>query len=424
MKKNNIKVAVCEEKFGEFAKKMAEGFGKIQRNFIRQMLLGITKSESVLLTEIARNSINGVMVKKSVERFSRQLRKFDSEKFEKNRIDLTVEILPENKMYLVDDSEVVKPCAKKMELLEYVRDGSDGGKLKPGYHLSEIVAVDKNRQPVSVFSKLYSVAETRFESANTITQQAISKVVKTVGNGLFVFDRGFDDVKLFEFLEKKKQKYIIRATSKRDVLCKNGVFNIEEVALSFKGKFSFQIKFQSGLKENLKASYTPIFLPKMPTTPLNMVVVYGFSKEESKPFYILTNLKIKDKDDCIKVVRAYLYRWKIEEYFKFKKQAYDFEKMRVQSLRALKNLNLFLTTVITFLAILGNTPIRKDLLILARPCYPKVKFEYYRLLAGLCILARAIKLKLEKSPPKSDRHIPKQRDFFYFLRYQKRYLTV
>ena len=421
MKKNNIKVTFCEEKFAEFAKKMNQGFGKVERNFIDHMLLGMSRSQSVLLTDIARNSINGVSVKKSNERLSRQLGKFNAEKFEKNRMDLVAEILPENKMYLVDDSEVVKPCAQKMEFLEYVRDGSDGGKLKKGYHLSEIVCVDKNRQPASVFSKLYSVAETRFESANTITQQAISKVVKTVGNGLFVFDRGYDDVKLFEFLEKKKQKYIIRATSKRDLLCKNGVFNIENVALSLKGKFSFQIKFQSGLKENLKASYTPIRLPKMPTTPLNMVVVYGFSKEENKPFYVLTNLKINSKEECINVVRAYLYRWKIEEYFKFKKQAYDFEKMRVQSIQALKNLNLFLTTVITFLAILGNTPLKKDLLILAQPCHPKVKFEYYRLLAGFCILAKDILIKPQKPPPKSDRHIPKQRDFFYYLRYQKRH---
>ena len=424
MKKNNIPVTICEQKFGEFAKKMTRGFGKIERNFIEHMLLGMSKSQSVLLTEIARNSINDVSIKKSSERLSRQLGKFDSEKLEKNRMDLTTEILPEHKLFLVDDSEVVKPCAKKMEFLEYVRDGSDDGKLKPGYHLSEIVAVDKNRQPVSVFSRLYSVAETRFESANTVTQQAISKVVKTIGNGLFVFDRGYDDAKLFEFLEKKKQKYIIRATSKRDVLCKNGVFNIENVARSLKGKFSFQIKFQSGLKENLKASYTQIRLPKMPTTPLNMVVVYGFSKEESKPFYVLTNLKINSKEECINVVRAYLYRWKIEEYFKFKKQAYDFEKMRLQSIKALKNLNLFLTTVITFLAILGNTPLKKDLLILAQPCHPKVKFEYYRLLAGFCILARELQLRLQKPPPKSDRHIPKQRDLFYYLRYQKRFQSA
>jgi len=140
--------------------------------------------------------------------------------------------------------------------------------------------------------------------------------------------------------------------------------------------------------------------------------------------HVLTNLKINSKEECINVVRAYLYRWKIEEYFKFKKQAYDFEKMRVKSIKALKNLNLFLTAVITFLAILGNTPLKKDLLILAQPCHPKCKFEYYRLLAGFCILARDILLKPQKLPPKSDRHIPKQRDLFYFLRYQKRFQSA
>jgi len=41
--------------------------------------------------------------------------------------------------------------------------------------------------------------------------------------------------------------------------------------------------------------------------------------------YLLTSLSIKTKDDVEKIARIYMLRWRIEEYFKFKKQNYDFE---------------------------------------------------------------------------------------------------
>lgn len=40
---------------------------------------------------------------------------------------------------------------------------------------------------------------------------------------------------------------------------------------------------------------------------------------------ILTNIDIKDKKSVIKIVRLYFSRWRIEEYFRGKKQEYDFE---------------------------------------------------------------------------------------------------
>ena len=72
MKDCSISAKICEEEFAEYSKRMTEGFGKSDRTFINQMLAGISKSESVLLSKIARNSIEGVSVKKSIERLSRK----------------------------------------------------------------------------------------------------------------------------------------------------------------------------------------------------------------------------------------------------------------------------------------------------------------------------------------------------------------
>jgi len=44
-------------------------------------------------------------------------------------------------------------------------------------------------------------------------------------------------------------------------------------------------------------------------------------------------------------------RWRIEEYFKFKNQQFEFEDLRVISLNSIRGLNLFATLVVGYLGI-------------------------------------------------------------------------
>ena len=44
---------------------------------------------------------------------------------------------------------------------------------------------------------------------------------------------------------------------------------------------------------------------------------------------LLTNRNIHSKEDVIKVVRLYFYRWRVEEYFRSKKQEYEFENIKL-----------------------------------------------------------------------------------------------
>lgn len=84
----------------------------------------------------------------------------------------------------------------------------------------------------------------------------------------------------------------------------------------------------------------------MVTLPSNdedyeLVIVYELSEE--RHLLLLTNRNIKNKEDYIKVVRLYFYRWRFEEYFRTKKQKYRFENMRVRTLRLINSFNLILT---------------------------------------------------------------------------------
>ena len=95
-----------------------------------------------MLSEIARNSIEKVGVKKSVERFSRRLNLFKTEKVWHNYCKKLKDDIGEKPLYIMDDTEIVKPLAKQMEGLSLVRDGSDD-KIKKGYFVNEMLPLTK-----------------------------------------------------------------------------------------------------------------------------------------------------------------------------------------------------------------------------------------------------------------------------------------
>ena len=111
---------------------------------------------------------------------------------------------------------------------------------------------------------------------------------------------------------------------------------------------------------NLTVSYTKATLPYN-KREYQLVIVYGLSEEH--PMKLLTNIDIKDKESVIKVVRLYLSRWRIEEHFRGKKQEYDFENMRVRTLKSMNNLNMMLTIHLGHIAILADKMDKKLLSI-------------------------------------------------------------
>lgn len=80
----------------------------------------------------------------------------------------------------------------------------------------------------------------------------------------------------------------------------------------------------------------PIQLPGR-SEKLWLVVIAGFGEEV---MMLRTNLKIavRDSQSLWWIVQIYLTRWKIEETFRFVKQSYNLEDIRVMKYQRLKNL--------------------------------------------------------------------------------------
>ena len=125
---------------------------------------------------------------------------------------------------------------------------------------------------------------------------------------------------------------------------------------------------------------TPIKLPKFPNVELNLVICNGIGK---KPMMLITNVFDDDKKICRTIVKCYLMRWKIEEFHRFKKQQFNFEDIRVLTLKSMNNLNLLLNILIGFLSMKSTDKANKPIIIFLLN-QTKRLFEAKNCLYALC----------------------------------------
>ena len=102
---------------------------------------------------------------------------------------------------------------------------------------------------------------------------------------------------------------------------------------------------------------------------------------------LATNKPIRLKEDVIAVAKHYFSRWKIEEYFRSKKQLFQFENFRVRKLSAINALNFYITLCMAFLAHISMKPetnaLKVAIIQTADSIKEKVYFCYYRLSKGI-----------------------------------------
>ena len=181
------------------------------------MIYGIFKSKDILLSSIA-DALNEDTKKPFViDRLNDNLL---GNNLDKNYCNLVMDALGENPVFLVADSDVVKPKGNKFEDLGVVRDGSDEKRgYKKGYHVTEIVGVTKtNKPPISIFSKVHSSISKDYISANAVTFDGVDNIVRMLNErnlkGTVVNDRGCDSNAIFNYYFDKKQDFVIRLTEK------------------------------------------------------------------------------------------------------------------------------------------------------------------------------------------------------------------
>ena len=350
-----------------FSEKIANGTSKPAKKFVMETQYGLAKGGSCLVSNMARALDEDIKLNYTIDRLCDNFANLDDEYREIiwnnyiNEVEKHINI--KDAIAIFDDSDINKEYSKKLEDLDRVRDASSPDKrIVNGYNVCEAVLLSKNtNQPISVYSKIYSCKSKDFKSKNTYTLDSIKAVENIVGkNFTGIFDRGYDDNKIFDYMDRKNHSFIVRLEDTRTLLFKGKKKSVEEVAKSRKGKIAMKVLFDDNEEYELMLSYTKATLPYN-KKEYTLVIVYGLS--EDKPMKLLTNIKIKSKEDVIRIVRLYLSRWRIEEHFRGKKQEYDFENMRVRTLKSMNNLNMMLTIHLGHIAILADKIDSKLLII-------------------------------------------------------------
>lgn len=369
----------------KFSEKISKKFKRPIMKFICSMIYGILASKSCLLSEIGRNLNEKIPLRKTVTRLSRNLNDFSSgdELFEEYLKSISNRY--NNKSVLIiDGSDITKPASTELEGLCEVRDGSTG-EIGIGYHTLGAAVLSDKKLPYGVYSRIFSSKEKDFVSEDN----EIIKCFKFLSShfsksNIRTMDRGYDCNKYYEYFIKHSEKFIIRAKKNRNVIYKDNTVNILKLANKFKGKYKLEYKDKSGVNRSVKISIIPIRLCEFKNTELNLVVVYGFG---STPMLLITNLKSDDKRLCVAVCKVYLMRWRIEEYFKFKKQSFEFENLKVRSLKSIRNLDLLLTIAIGYIADISGKPdnikLRAEIIEFSKRLFGVPNFLYYSVADGI-----------------------------------------
>ena len=242
------------------------------------------------------------------------------------------------------------------------------------------------KQPISIYSKIYSSTEKNFISWNEETNKGLDKVIDLLEErklkGIFVHDRGYDINELFKYYFKKKQYFIIRLTEKRKIYRNHKWYKITTLRDAFKGKIKMKLMFQGEEKE----CYVSVIKVQITAEKkwINLIFIYGLS---DTPMMLASNIGIKSKEDVMKIAREYINRWRIEEYFKFKKQEYGFENFRVRSLTAIRNLNKMVTYTIGLIALLsekiGKREFVNKIIKESKSLKEKVYLWFYQIARGI-----------------------------------------
>lgn len=352
---------VVREEYGRYIKRRGVGQGKAQRRVIEEVVWGILLSESLRLSRIARWIQDGAQrLLSRIKRLSRQLRtSWDDEQMRRQHVSALAHVVGEESSIVVDLTDVRKAEGRSFEHLGKVYDGSQG-ETAWGYWVLAVTAVLGKGRQVPLYLAPYSAQAPEFDSENGEVKRAVETVVAAVRTqGIWVWDRGFDNRWLFHTLAEQQLRFLVCAYRERTVLWRGRRQSVHTVVESVPLNAYVHI----GRRGHKKRSYdvhfgaTEISLPSWDEAHgrhrgeqhLWLLVVQGYDPKGERTFFY-TNVAVDTIDTQRVMVRRYADRWAIEETIEFLKQRFAMEDVRVRTLRAIGRLLHLAMLAFAFLA--------------------------------------------------------------------------
>jgi hypothetical protein len=200
---------------------------------------------------------------------------------------------------------------------------------------------------------------------------------------------------LISFFAEKELKFVTRLKLNRWVIFNNRKGKQMQtqterlgnyIDLPFKARIT---KIDQGKETEIELQYaiTHVSFKDIPGQNFYAVVIKGFGE---KPMILLTNLQvdIKNPNDVYAVIERYLTRWKCDECFRYIKQSYNLEDVRLLSYNGVRNMTVFVHAIAYFTSIwigldLKMKLIKEKIFILSKRFFGVPSFYNYAIADGI-----------------------------------------
>jgi len=225
-----------QEKLYNFMKKCRDILSLPEYKNLADITLGVLKSKSVVINQIAPELSEEISRKKTCERLYRNLQKDDlAEKVQQVMLENQSSQIDSETAIIVDDSDIVKAKARKMEGLKRVRDGSTGTYDRQGYDLINLIACKRQAEGYRIIPVSSDLVSRKIETDSLIQlthDRIVEVIIRSRNKGVFVFDRGYDSRAMFEFFSEHGCSYIVRSTAARGLIVEGREESFIKVAKS------------------------------------------------------------------------------------------------------------------------------------------------------------------------------------------------
>ena len=383
---------------------------KPESRCLKDMVLGILKSKTVFVNQIAASLREPLKLKDVCKRLSAQYLKEDyAEKVTNAHLESVKGSISKDSFILMDGTDISKKHAKYMEGLEFVKNG-DTGEIGLGYNVLNINAVNGHKEIAPLYSKAYSYQVGALSSNNEI-KKSVAQVRQHIGDtGCWVFDRGADNGILKDFFIGQCPQTIIRLKKGTKVFYKQNEHRVSELVK--KTDFSItqtvtKVKKDKVVLVDYELGAIPISHAIKGTVHCLWLVI-SRNKRHGGLCYLLVKSGLSTAIEVAKwAFKGYGLRWKIEEYHRHIKQEYKLEAIQMKTFDGLQSM-LATLTVVMFIIYKKIQSLHFSLLLGAGYNYLNkhtvrelTNFIYYKIsrVVSILLMPTRMRWKIATAPP-------------------------
>lgn len=368
----------------KFIDPIAIASDKLRRKFLPQVLGAILLSGSLVVMEFSRliyDDCSDIFY-----RLKRLLNHPNSPSADLSRVvrvyreQMTGYIEPDTPL-IIDMTDIAKPRARRMKYLDQVGDGSEN-KLVNGYWCIEVYAYAKGKKVIPLSLDVFGIDDPSVGSQNLQIERNIDAINRAFdGNGIWLADRSFDGLNLYEMWFSRKCRFIVRQRGDRYILTANGVRILERDLLEY---------LRRQWLHRGRHSDIAFCKVKLPGHNQHLYLIACWREESDNPLILLTNLVVENEQEARQIISYYKKRWSCEETIQFLKGRVGLERFRIRRYEAIKGLMILAMLAVGFLTwiLLKNRQLTKYLFSLTNRFRKERKFIYYFLLDSLQELSR------------------------------------